>query len=65
MTTLSGLGAQEHPTESLASAPLYLWTRKYTVGAHRERDSKLSPLSPRSAPKWPRHQNPDPGLSAP
>lgn len=27
VTALSGLGAQEHPTESLASAPLHVWTR--------------------------------------
>lgn len=26
-TALSGLGGQEHPTESLASAPLHVWTR--------------------------------------
>ncbi|XP_070278685.1 sushi, nidogen and EGF-like domain-containing protein 1 isoform X1 [Myotis yumanensis] len=27
VTALSGLGAQEHPTESVASAPLHVWTR--------------------------------------
>ncbi|XP_036757174.2 sushi, nidogen and EGF-like domain-containing protein 1 isoform X1 [Manis pentadactyla] len=27
VTALSGLGGQEHPTESLASAPLHVWTR--------------------------------------
>lgn len=27
-TALTGLGVQERPTESLASAPLHVWTRK-------------------------------------
>lgn len=28
VTALSGLGGQEPPTESLASAPLHVWTRE-------------------------------------
>ena len=28
VTALSGLGGQEHPTESLASAPVHVWTRE-------------------------------------
>ena len=31
VSALSGLGGQEHSTESLASTPLHVWTREYTV----------------------------------
>lgn len=32
LTALSGPGGAEYPTESLASAPLTVWTRKQTGG---------------------------------
>lgn len=40
LTTLSGPGGAEHPTESLVSAPLNVWTRKWT--------GTVSPCSPLS-----------------
>lgn len=48
MTALSGLGAQERPTESVASAPLHVWTREYSVAARGEQS--LRELSAPSSP---------------
>lgn len=48
MTALSGLGGQEPPTESLASAPLHVWTREYMTSGLVGPLEALTSLQPES-----------------
>lgn len=36
VTTLSGLGTEDHPSESLATAPFHVWTSEWGRGVRDE-----------------------------
>ncbi|KAG8508278.1 Sushi, nidogen and EGF-like domain-containing protein 1 [Galemys pyrenaicus] len=53
VTALSGQGAPAHPTESLATAPLHVWTRKHPPPFHSSSSSPSPPPGPAAAPPSP------------
>lgn len=70
LTTLSGPGGADYPTESLASAPLNVWTRKQQAVSAFSTLSPMVPSGPRassllgilSCPKCPYTVNSDSDL---